>query len=202
MSATCLVLAAGESRRLGRPKQLLPFRGGTLLDATLDLVRRARAEGLVEQVLVTLGGAADEIERVVRLGDVEVVRPASYTAGCSSSIVAALPLVDASAEGIVLMLGDQPLVPLGAVRSLASTARRERLAVCAYTDGLGHPFWLGRELFGELGELHGDKAVWKLVDAAGDDLVTVPVPGPVPRDVDTWADYEALIAVPDPGETG
>ena len=68
------------------------------------------------------------------------------------------------------------------------------LAVCRYDDGLGHPFWLGRALFGELANLHGDKAVWKLVDAAGPSLVTVAVDGRVPADVDTEADYEALLA--------
>jgi molybdenum cofactor cytidylyltransferase len=47
-------------------------------------------------------------------------------------------------------------------------------------------------MFATLRALHGDKAVWKLVET-GDDVVRVPVPGDVPRDVDTWADYEALL---------
>jgi molybdenum cofactor cytidylyltransferase len=57
----------------------------------------------------------------------------------------------------------------------------------------GHPFAFGRELFAELAALHGDKAVWKLLDRRGDAVVDVPVPGPVPLDVDTWADYEAVL---------
>ena len=47
-------------------------------------------------------------------------------------------------------------------------------------------------MFGELAALHGDKGVWKLMDRYGDAVADVPVPGPVPRDVDTWEDYEAV----------
>ena len=49
-------------------------------------------------------------------------------------------------------------------------------------------------MFGDLGELHGDKAVWKLMDRLGDEVVEVGVPGPIPRDVDTREDYEAVLA--------
>jgi molybdenum cofactor cytidylyltransferase len=189
MTVTALVLAAGGSTRLGRPKQLLPVGDGTLLDATLVTARRC---GL-DQVVVALGGAADEVEATVDLGGCTVVRNDAYGAGCSSSIAAALPSVDASAEGIVLLLGDQPLVRPSTVARLVGQTRGADLAVCSYDDGLGHPFWLGRSLFDRLATLHGDKAVWKLVDAAGPDLLTVAVPGPVPIDVDTEDDYRALL---------
>jgi molybdenum cofactor cytidylyltransferase len=189
MSVTGLVLAAGGSRRLGRPKQLLPVGDGTLLDATLATVRRC---GL-DQVVVAVGGGADEVLEAVDLGGCDVVRNDVYDAGCSSSISAALPVVDPAAEGIVLFLGDQPLVDPSTVAALVARARAAELAVCSYDDGLGHPFWLGRALFDRLATLHGDKAVWKLVDEAGDAVVTVAVPGAVPVDVDTEEDYERLL---------
>ncbi len=187
---TCLVLAAGGSTRLGRPKQLLPLGDATLLDATLSVVRACG----FDQVVVAVGGAADEVVATVDLSGVDVVRNPGFGAGCSSSIVAALPAVRPDAAGVVLMLGDQPEVSPEAVRALVAGAAGSDLAVCRYRDGLGHPFWLGRGLFDRLATLHGDKAVWKLVDAAGDDLVTVEVAGDVPADVDTLADYEALLA--------
>ncbi|ABL79770.1 MULTISPECIES: nucleotidyltransferase family protein [unclassified Nocardioides] len=186
--ATALVLAAGGSSRLGRPKQLLPLGGATLLDATLSAVRRCG----FGQVVLALGGAADEVAATVDLSGVDVVRNPGFGAGCSSSIAAALPAISATSEGLVLMLGDQPEVSPAAVAAVAAVDAD--LAVCRYDNGLGHPFWLGRSRFGELANLHGDKAVWKLVDAAGDALVTVPVVGDVPADVDTEADYRALLA--------
>ena len=68
------------------------------------------------------------------------------------------------------------------------------LAVCHYCDGRGHPLAFSRELFGELGALHGDKGVWGLLERHAHDVVEVPVHGAVPRDVDTWSDYEAVFA--------
>lgn len=193
MSVTGLVLAAGGSRRLGRPKQLLPVGEATLLDATLATVRRCVLEQSLDQVVVALGGAADEVEATVDLSGCTVVRNDAFGEGCSSSIAAALPAVSPEATGIVLLLGDQPLVRPETVAALVQAARGVHLAVCRYADGLGHPFWLGHDLFDALAGLHGDKAVWKLVDAAGQDLVTVDVEGPVPVDVDTPEDYRALL---------
>ncbi|MEZ5192230.1 MAG: NTP transferase domain-containing protein [Nocardioides sp.] len=117
---TGLVLAAGASSRLGRPKQLLPFGKATLLDATVAMARRCG----FDQLLVTVGGAADDVERTVDLTGAQVVRNEEFATGCSSSIAAALPVVDPEADGIVLLLGDQPLVDRP--RSRRSSRRRTR----------------------------------------------------------------------------
>ncbi|MET0453096.1 MAG: NTP transferase domain-containing protein [Mycobacterium sp.] len=189
---TGVVLAAGRSRRLGSPKQLLPYGGTTLLDATLEVARRCG----FDQLIVTLGGALEQVLAEVNLGGVEAVIARDFGAGCSASLRAAIAHVDADADGIVLLLGDQPGIhPDDVLRVVASCGEAE-LAVCRYSDGVGHPFWLGRSLFEELERLRGDKAVWKLVDRAraGGSLVEVPVGGAIPLDVDTWADYERLLA--------
>jgi molybdenum cofactor cytidylyltransferase len=188
VDAAVVVLAAGGSRRLGRPKQLLDYRGATLLDATLAT---ARATG-AGQVVVALGGAADEIRERVDLTGVDVVLNPDFGDGCATSIRSALGAVRDDAAGVVLLLGDQPDVPAGAVDALVAAAGEHAVGVCAYDDGPGHPLWFHRRLFGALAGLHGDKAVWKLVDA-GEDVVRVPVAGRIPRDVDTWADYRALL---------
>jgi molybdenum cofactor cytidylyltransferase len=190
LDVTVLVLAAGSSQRLGRPKQTLPYRGTTLLDATL---RVARTCGL-DRVMVTLGGASDEVKAAVDLSDVEVVDNPDFGAGCGSSIAAAVDVVDERTDGIVLLLGDQPGVAPTAVHKLIDEAQHAPLGVSKYADGLGHPFWLRREVFGDLRALHGDKAVWKLLESGRYPVVEVDVPGRVPLDVDTWEDYEALLA--------
>ena len=185
-----LVLAAGGSSRLGRPKQLLPFRGATLLDATLAT---ARACGF-DQLVVALGGAADEVQATVDLSGAEVVVNRVFGTGCSSSIAAAMAVVDPRAQALVLLLGDQPGVTTDSVRALVAGRGDAALAVCRYDDGRGRRRTGGRAVFGDLMALHGDKAVWKLLDRAGDDVVEVAVPGPVPLDVDTWEDYQAVLA--------
>ncbi|MDY6807462.1 MAG: nucleotidyltransferase family protein [Actinomycetota bacterium] len=185
-----VILAAGASRRLGRPKQLLPYAGTTLLGATLENVRRLG----FGQIILTLGTAADEVIAHHDLADLTVVRNQVPEAGCSSSIRQAIRCVPADADGVVLMLGDQPGIAGSTVRSLLSAARAAPLAAIRYRDGLGHPFWLGRSVFPMLEQLHGDKGVWKLIDAAGADLVTVDVDDDTPLDVDTEDDYRRLLA--------
>jgi molybdenum cofactor cytidylyltransferase len=185
-----LVLAAGGSARLGRPKQLLPYRGATLLDAVLDT---ARACGF-DQLLVTLGGAADEVREAVDLGGAEVVVNDAYGSGCSSSIAAAVGSLHPRSDVLVLLLGDQPGVSPAVVRALLDGRGAAPLAVCRYDDGRGHPFAFARTTFGELATLHGDKAVWKLLEQRAASVAEVRVPGPIPLDVDTWDDYKAVLA--------
>jgi len=188
MTTAAVVLAAGASSRLGQPKQLLEFRGATLLDATLTT---ARASGF-DQILVTLGGGFDAVRKTVDLTGLEVVPNPDFESGCASSIRSAIGRVDENADGIVLLLGDQPGVTVDAIRVLLARAAPSSVGVCRYDDALGHPLWFHRRMFDTLTSLHGDKAVWKLVDA-GEDVVEVRVPGPVPLDVDTWDDYQALL---------
>ena len=186
-STSGLVLAAGGSARLGRPKQLLPFGGRTLLAHTLDTARGCELDPLV----CVLGGAADDVRATVDLAGVEVVVNDGFGRGCSSSIAAALPVV--SGDVLVLLLGDQPGVVPSSVRALLAGRGDAPLEVCRYDDGRGHPFAFARSVFAELAALHGDKGVWKLLDRAGPGVVEVRVPGEVPPDVDTWEDYEAAL---------
>jgi len=97
--------------------------------------------------------------------------------------------------GLVLLLGDQPGVTPATTRRLIDGAATSPLGVCRYADGRGHPFWFRRDVFGDLVTLHGDKAVWKLLESGRYDVTEVAIDGPVPLDVDTWEDYEALLAL-------
>jgi len=185
-----LVLAAGGSSRLGEPKQLLPYGAATLLDHTLATARACR----FDQLVCVLGGGADRIREVVDLSGADVVVNEAFGTGCSSSIAAALSVVDARADVLVLLLGDQPGVTPGSVAALLAGRGDAPLAACRYDDGRGHPLAFARCTFGDLAALHGDKGVWKLMDRG--EVVDVPVPGRVPLDVDTWEDYRAVLGAP------
>lgn len=185
-----LVLAAGGSTRLGRPKQLLPYRDGVLLDAVLAVVR----ECPFPQRIIALGGSADDVRAAVDTTGFDVVVNDEYTSGCSSSIAAALTAVRPEMDGFVLFLGDQPEVRPETVAALVAERGNAPIAVTRYDDGIGHPFALSRATFPALAALHGDRGVWKLVDRLGSAVARVRVSGTVPHDVDTEQDYQALLA--------
>src|SRR5262249_10622570 len=103
-TVTGVVLAAGRSSRPGTPKQLLPYAHTTVLGAPVGVARRCG----FDQLIVTLGGAAEAVRKAVPLDGLDVVTVDDFGSGCSSSLRAALPRVDARASGIVLMVGDQP----------------------------------------------------------------------------------------------
>jgi molybdenum cofactor cytidylyltransferase len=187
---TGLVLAAGGSERLGRPKQLLPYGSATLLDHVLDTARSCE----FDQLLCVVGGGADEVRSQVDFGGLEVVENQEFGEGCSSSIAAALAAVDPRSDVLVLILADQPGVTPETVSTLLAGRGDAPIAACGYSDGRGHPLAFSRDLFGELATLHGDKGVWKLLDRHADEAVDVPIEGPIPRDVDTWDDYQAVLA--------
>jgi molybdenum cofactor cytidylyltransferase len=187
---TGLVLAAGGSLRLGQPKQLLPYGDATLLDHVLDTARACE----LDQLVCVLGGGAEAVRKAVDLHGIDVVENDEFGTGCSSSIAAALGAVDPRTEVLVLLLGDQPGVVPASVDALLAGRGGAPLAACGYEDGRGHPLAFARSTFRDLAALHGDKGVWKLLDRRADDVVDVPVAGRIPRDIDTWDDYQAVLA--------
>ena len=185
-----LVFGAGGSKRLGRPKQLLGFGAGTLLGHVVGVARECR----FEQTIVAIGGSAQEIRETVDLDGTDVVVNEAYGSGCSSSIAAALGVVDPRCECLVLMLGDQPGVTADTVAALLAGRADAPMAVCRYDEGRGHPFAFARGVFGALADLHGDKGVWRLLDqSAAEEVAEVAIAGPIPRDVDTEEDYDAVL---------
>jgi len=187
---TGIVLGAGGSTRLGQPKQLLAYGERTLLAHTVNTAREC---GL-DQLVVPLGGASDEVRERVDLSGADVVVNYDYGEGCSSSIAAALDTVDSRCEVLVLMLGDQPGVTPATVKRLLEGRAGAPLAVCRYDDGRGHPLAFDRSVFDDLANLHGDKGVWRLLDRHAGEVVEVAIEGTIPLDVDTPEDYEAVLA--------
>jgi molybdenum cofactor cytidylyltransferase len=181
-----IVLGAGSSERFGSPKQLLRFGDTSLLGA---VVRNAAASRL-DRVVVVLGRAAEEVRRSVDFGRAAVVDNAAYGTGCASSLLAGLDAAGPCAA-ILLLLGDQPGVRSGQIDSVLAAWRREPAwaAVTSYRGRLGHPFVFAREAFADLRKLHGDKAVWKLIEARPDRVLRIALDAELPPDVDTPEDY-------------
>lgn len=185
-----VLLGAGSSRRLGRPKQTLPLGDTTVLGWTL----RDAEQSALDRVCVVLGGAADEAAQAIRPRRAAVVYNAAYGTGCASSLLGGLDHAGKCAA-IMMLLGDMPGVDAAVIDTVLAAWRADPswAAVTAYDDGLGHPFVFSADVFPALRALQGDKAVWKLVDAEPEDRVRrVRVQQRRPLDIDTWDDYEAV----------
>jgi molybdenum cofactor cytidylyltransferase len=186
-----IVLGAGASTRLGRPKQTLPFGDTTLLGHVLRDVE----DSSLDRVVLVVGGAAAEALAPITPRRAEVVRNDSYGSGCASSLLAGL---DAAGDvmAVMLLLGDMPGVEPAVIDQVASRwdEMRPWAAVTSYRGVLGHPLVFSKEAFPELREPHGDKAVWKLIERRPERVERIDVDRELPRDVDTWDDYEAALS--------
>ena len=186
-----LILAAGKSTRLGAgPKQLLPWRGTTLLEW---VVRQVESSTL-DEVLVILGHQSEEVRRRVSLVRSRFVETPDFGEGCSASIRNGLNAVSAKAEAAVLILGDQPEIETAAIRAVVEGWDRSRSPVVrvSYRGLSGHPVLVSRTIFPHIEVLRGDKGVWKLLEAHPEWIQEIELDLPHPRDVNTWEDYTSL----------
>ena len=191
-----LILGAGASSRLGEPKQLLPFKGTTLLGWVTAQV--AMAAGL-DEVVVVLGRAGDEIRRRVDFATATLVDNPVFGEGCASSYRAGIGALDPRSEAIMILLGDQPNVGPEIIDRVASEWREfdSHIALCSYRGRKGHPMIFTRPMFDQLVGLHGDKAAWKLVDANPGKVHEVVIDLPFPEDINTLEDFHRLAESPE-----
>ena len=189
-----LILGAGASTRLGPPKQLLPYRGTTMLGWVVDQAQLATS---LDEIVVVLGRAADEIRERILFGAVRVVENPVFAEGCSSSYRAGIGALDQRSEAIMIILGDQPGITPEIVKTLAEQWRGEEapIALCSYRGRKGHPMIFAQSMFEQLKGLHGDKAAWKLVDANSNVVQEIHFDLPFPDNINTAEDFERLASV-------
>jgi len=172
---------------MGRPKQLLPFRGRPLLQHVVDV---AAAE-LPSSVLV-LGASADRVRSALELpAGVRVVVNPDAAEGQASSLRAGLAAMGSEVDAALVLLGDQPEVRAEAVRAVAGA--HGRFVRALYGGRPGHPVRLDRSVWPEVMALDGDAGAREVLRGNPHYLVEVEIGGDPPTDVDTPEDYERLI---------
>ena len=184
-----VVLAAGTSSRLGRPKQLLELDGQPLLQHVVDSVFSA---GL-DEIVVVLGHAADEISARLALpsGARVAVNP-DYAAGQSTSLRAGLQALGPEVEAAVIVLGDQPGVTPELIRRAVAEWRASGAPVLRplFRGAPGHPVVAGRAAWDAFMGASGDagaRGVMADVEVAEVEMDLDP-----PSDIDTWDDFHSV----------
>ena len=186
-----IVLAAGRSSRMGRPKQLLPFKGKTLLDQVIFNA----VDSDLDPVLVVLGHAAPAIRKRVDLAFVEVVENKDYALGQSSSLKKGLAAVTGRCEGAMFLLGDQPLVGSETINKLIQKFRGTLppMVIPFYKGKRGNPVIIHQNLFPLLDTLTGDTGARGLFDRYMEHIIAVNIEDTgILFDVDTLDDFRKL----------
>jgi len=186
-----IVLAAGGSTRMGRPKMLLPAGGGTMLSAAVAPLLEA---GL-DRVVVVLGDRAEEVRRGAQLpADPRLVLVVctDWRAGMASSLKRGLEAC-ADADAVLISLGDQPGITVERVRMVTAAFAPGRDLIVPVHRGIpAHPVLFGRSLFCELEALSGDVGAREVVRRHEGEAVWIEVEA-LP-DIDTDEDYRRFRA--------
>jgi len=111
---SAIILAAGESKRMGKLKQLIPFGRSTILEETVNNLLNSK----VSEVIVVLGSRADEVTEKIARKPVKTVVNQDYQQGMSTSVIAGLRLIDSKVRAVMFALGDQPLINSQAINRL------------------------------------------------------------------------------------
>jgi molybdenum cofactor cytidylyltransferase len=185
-----VVLAAGGSSRMGRPKQLLPWRGKTLLRHTAEVALEAGCT----PVVVVLGALADRFRSDLDVLPVTVVENPDWEYGPGTSIQKGLAAVE-SADAVVFLVCDQPLVDAAHVRRLvdAHRATGRPMVASEYAGTIGVPALFARACFPELEMVAPTAGAKQVLGRHPKAVAAVPFPGGT-HDIDTPADYERLTA--------
>ena len=192
-SVATVILAGGASRRMGSPKQLLPYLGRPILQHVVDLAAGAVPGGL----LVVLGHAARRIESATDFPSrAKIVVNRDYASGQASSLTSGLAACESSARAALILLADQPELPEEAITRVLDAYRRTGGPVvrAAYQGTPGHPVLLDRSIWPELFGGAADRGAGPALARRPEWVVSVDLDLPAPLEVDTPADYLALMA--------
>ena len=183
-----IVLAAGESKRMGIPKPLLRFGGTSFLGQIISILRGAD----VDRITVVLGAQAQMVQESIDLSAVDVVVNEDYRRGQLSSLIGGLKIVPPQTDAILLCLADNPLITSETVNRVVGAFREtgSPIVVPVFNGRRGHPALFARPMFDELLNAPPEKGARHVVQSSEDKVfeVDVPEPGVLAR-IDTPEDY-------------
>jgi len=194
LEVAAIILAAGSATRMGRLKQLLPFKGRPLVTHAIDQARKAQ----LGPIIVVVGAEASSVQTVIASQPVDVVHNPYWATGMGSSLAAGvkrLQEMDGNWAGVAVLLADQPLVDaehLSTMRALL-TSQSAPIIAAEYNGTVGVPAFFRREMLPQLAVVAPEVGARAILRESGKAVYAFPLPeGAI--DVDTPEDFAALEA--------
>lgn len=190
-----IILAAGASTRMnGVPKQLLEFKGKTLLRRAAET---ALSFAAASPIVVVLGANAEKSLPEIKDLPVLPTINENWASGMGGSIKMGLSMLlteNTDIEGAILMLCDQPFVTAETLNRLVETRQKTKkpIVACQYADTIGVPALFAREMFAELSNSQGDAGAKAVIKKHVANVAKMPAPEAI-FDVDTQADFQKLL---------
>ncbi len=185
---TAVILAAGESRRMGRPKMSLPFGDCSIIER---VVKNAVSSG-ISRTLVVLGSDNEEIGNLIQDYPVEPVHNRQYRNGMLSSVQCGLQAVPDKTDAVMVLLGDQPMIGSNVMDRMIEAYRKSgrEIIVAMHQGKRGHPILFGSRYFREVMGYSEKSSLKDLIHTHPDDIQEVETNSPaILRDIDTEKDY-------------
>jgi len=189
---SAILLAAGESRRMGSFKQLLRIGEHTFVERCVETL----AASSVDRVVVVTGYRAPDVEKVLQDQPVTFAYNQSYALGMSSSIARGVRALPASARACLIALVDQPLIPVSAIEELICAYETNRPLIClpSYKGRRGHPVLIDLSLRSELETIESTTGLKGVLTAHTEATLVVEVPTEtILIDFDFPQDYETIM---------
>jgi molybdenum cofactor cytidylyltransferase len=186
-----IILAAGASERMGKPKMLLPYRGKSIVEHVIDQVSQAG----IDNVLVVLGKYRKAIKRLLKRYPVQFTVNDHYKEGMLSSVQKGFASLPAGVKAAMICLGDQPSIPCYVHNQLIDAYQHGKGVILPVHGGRrGHPVLIDMKYKEEIFALPAEKGLVELMRRHAEDIAEVKVDTPlIHRDVDTPEDYERML---------
>jgi xanthine dehydrogenase accessory factor len=189
-SVTAIILAAGASSRMGKPKLLLPFRDSTVIGTVIAEVLASS----VRHVIVVLGARYEDHLRAIRDYPVEIVHNTGFRDGMLSSVKCGLDHVPETTEAVMILLGDQPMVTSDEMNRLIESYGNPEKEILVATHGVkrGHPLLIGRKFISEIKGFSSESSLRDLLEIHPDEIQEMQTENDrILKDIDTEQDYES-----------
>ncbi len=184
-----IVLAAGESKRMGSPKMLLPFKGLTMIESVISNVLDSK----IKNVMVVLGADRDPILKLIRTKAVKYCYNENYKDGMLSSVVCGFRNIPIGHSAVLVFQGDQPLITAKVINSVIEVYKSsgKGIVIPVYKNKRGHPILIDNKYRDEIQKLSPDEGLRSLALKFPDDVSEANTDeAGILRDFDTYDEYK------------